>query len=184
MDDSQIIELYFARDEQAIHATDEKYGKVCLRMAKKLLTSKEDAEECVNDTYLTAWNQIPPTRPRILPAFLCKIVRNLSLKRLEQNSARKRLPGVLISFDELSHILPDRRIDSDMREEQLGWIISEFLRTEKQESRNVFLRKYWFFDSVSEIALRYGFSETKVKSMLLRTRNRLRDYLKKEGIHV
>lgn len=111
MDDSQIIELYFARDEQAIHATDEKYGKVCLRTANHLLASTQDAEECVNDTYLIAWNQIPPTRPRILPAFLCKIVRNLSLKRLEQNSALKRSPEILISFDELSYVLPDHRID-------------------------------------------------------------------------
>lgn len=184
MDDSQIIELYFAREEQAIRATDEKYGKVCLHTANNLLPNREDAEECVNDTYLTAWNQIPPTRPRILPAFLCKIVRNLSLKRLEQNNALKRSPEMLISFDDLSCVLPDHRIDSEMQEEQLGWIISEFLRTEKQDARNVFLRKYWFFDSISEISRMYGYSETKVKSMLLRTRTRLRDYLKKEGIYV
>ena len=184
MDDNQIIELFFARDEQAIQATDGKYGKVCLHTANNLLSSREDAEECVNDTYLTAWNQIPPIRPRILPAFLCKIVRNLSLKRLEQNNALKRSPEILISFDELSYVLPDHRIDSEMQEEQLGWIISEFLKTEKQESRNVFLRKYWFFDSISEISQMYGYSETKVKSMLMRTRNRLRYYLKKEGIYV
>ncbi len=184
MDDSQIIELYFAREEQAIRATDEKYGKVCLHTANNLLPSREDAEECVNDTYLTTWNQIPPTKPRILPAFLCKIVRNLSLKRLEQNNALKRSPEMLVSFDDLSYVLPDHRIDSEMQEEQLGWIISEFLRTEKQDARNVFLRKYWFFDSISEISRMYGYSETKVKSMLLRTRTRLRDYLKKEGIYV
>lgn len=184
MEDREIIDLYFARDEQAIGQTETKYGRICMSIAGNILHSREDSEECVNDTYLTAWNQIPPTRPRILPAFLCKITRNLSLKRLEQNNALKRSPEILISFDELSYVLPDHRIDSEMQEEQLGWIISEFLRTEKREARNVFLRKYWFFDSIGEITQLYGYSETKVKSMLMRTRNRLRDYLKKEGIDV
>lgn len=184
MEDREIIDLYFARDEQAIAQTETKYGRICMSIAGNTLHSREDSEECVNDTYLTAWNLIPPERPRKFPAYLAKIVRNLSLKYLERSQARKRSPEPTLSFEELSFILPDERISDIMEEQQLGWIISDFLRTEKEEARRVFLRKYWFFDSISEIAQRYGYSENKVKSMLLRTRNRMREYLRKEGFDV
>ena len=144
MEDSRIIELYFARDEQAI---------------------KETA-----------------VRPHNFTAFLCKITRNLSLKKLESANAMKRVSNAVISLHELEDILPDHRIAPGIGDEEIGRLISDFLRQEKAEARNVFLRKYWFFDSISDIAARYSFSENKVKSMLFHTRRRLRNYLTKGGI--
>ena len=184
MDDLQIIELYFARDEQAIKETDRKYGKTCLRVAYNLLSNNEDSEECVNDTYLTVWNKIPPTRPNNFIAFICKITRNLSLKRLEVSNAMKRSAGTIISMSELEKALPDQCIAPDVEDEELGKLISAFLWSEKALDRNVFLRKYWFFDSISDIAERYSMNENSVKSMLFRSRNRLREFLRKEGIDV
>ena len=184
MDDLQIIELYFARDEHAIKETDRKYGKMCFRVAKNLLFNNEDSEECVNDTYLTVWNKIPPTRPNNFLAFICKITRNLSLKRLEVSNAMKRSAGTIISMSELEKALPDQCIAPDVEDEELGKLISAFLWSEKALDRNVFLRKYWFFDSISDIAERYSMNENSVKSMLFRSRNRLREFLKKEGIEV
>ena len=184
MDDLQIIELYFARDEQAIKETDRKYGKMCFRVAKNLLFNNEDSEECVNDTYLTVWNKIPPTRPNNFTAFICKITRNLSLKRLEISNAMKRSADAIISLSEIETTLPDYNIAQGVEDEELGKLISKFLWSEKELDRNVFLRKYWFFDSISDIAERYSMNENSVKSMLFRSRNRLRDFLRKEGIEV
>lgn len=184
MDDLQIIELYFARDEHAIKETDSKYGKLCFRVAKNILFDDEDSKECVNDTFLTVWNKIPPTRPNNFKAFICKITRNLSLKKLEFSNAGKRSANAVISLSEIEEILPDNRIAPGVEEEELGKVISAFLWSEIEDARNVFLRKYWFFDSISDIAKRYSFSESKVKSMLFHTRNRLREFLKKEGIEI
>lgn len=184
MDDFQIIELYFARDEQAIKATDEKYGKLCQSIAFNILSSREDSEECVNDTYLAVWNKIPPTRPNCFKAFICKITRNLSLKKLEAANAIKRTSVAILSLDEMEEIIPDSVISPEIGEEELGKLISAFLWNQKEDVRNVFIRKYWFFDSIGEIAKLYSFSENKVKSMLYHTRNKLRDYLKKEGFEL
>lgn len=181
MEDAQIIALYFARDEQAIQETHTKYGKLCYRIAHNLLYSVEDTEECVNDTYLSTWNAIPPQNPIHFMAFLSKITRNLALKRLDYNLAQKRNPELTASFDELESVLSDDRVSDNLTAEELGNAISRFLRTEPADRRNVFLRKYWFFDSVHTISQQYGFSESKVKSMLHRTRKRLQVYLKKEG---
>ena len=168
MDDLTIIELYFDRSEQAIDETDKKYGKLCRSLAGSILSSDEDAEECVSDAYLSVWNTIPPTRPNNFTAFLCKIVRNLSLKRLDYNTAQKRNGNVTVPLAEL---------------EELGKLLSRFLRQEKADARNAFIRRYYFFDTIADIAERYSFSESKVKSMLYHTRNRLRAFLKKEGIY-
>lgn len=184
MDDSQIINLFFARDEQAIKETERKYGKLCLRVAKNILSASEDSEECVNDAYLTVWNKIPPTRPNNFTAFICKITRNLSLKRLERSSALKRSADAIVSLTEIEEILPDNRVAPNVDGEELGNLISAFLRKEKELNRNIFLRRYWFFDSVGDIAKRYSLTESNVKSILFRTRNKLRDFLKKEGIEV
>lgn len=184
MDDAQLIEMFFARDEHAIKETDKKYGKLCFRVADNLLRNKEDAEECVNDTYLVAWNKIPPTRPNNFTAFICKITRNLSLKKLESANAKKRSPDAIISLSEIESLLPDNSFATDMTDEEVGKLISVFLRGEKELNRNVFLRKYWFFDSISQIAEMYSLSENNVKSMLFRTRNRLREFLKKEGFEL
>ena len=184
MDDLMIIELYFARDEQAIKETDIKYGRLCFTVAINILGNDEDSEECVNDTYLSVWNKIPPTRPNNFMAFICKITRKLSIKRLDYNKARKRTPESFVSFTELEDVLPDNSIIPEIENAEIGKLISEFLKHEKPESRAVFIRKYWFFDSVSDIAARYSFTESKVKNMLYHSRNKLREYLKKEGIEV
>lgn len=184
MDDLMIIELYFARDDQAIKETDIKYGKLCFSIANNILFNDEDSEECVNDTYLSVWNKIPPTRPNNFRAFICKIVRNLSMKKLEFNHALKRTQNVTVSYTELEEILPDTHTAPEWEYESLGKIISDFLRHEKEDARNVFIRKYYFFDSISDIAERYSFTESKVKNMLYHSRNKLRECLKKEGIEV
>lgn len=184
MDDLMIIELYFARNEQAIKETDIKYGKLCFSVANNILSNYEDSKECVNDTYLSVWNTIPPTRPNNFMAFICKIVRNLSMKRLDFNLALKRTRNITVSFSELEEILPDTHVAPEREYENLGKIISAFLRQEKEDACNVFIRRYYFFDSISDIAERYSFTESKVKNILYHSRKRLRKFLKKEGIEV
>lgn len=184
MDDLQIIELYFERDETAIKETANKYGGLCFSVANNILSSREDSEECVNDTYLTVWDKIPPTRPNNFIAFICRIVRNLSLKKLEFIQAMKRAPDMVMSLSELEEVLPDNRINPNVGDEEIGKLINKFLRGEKETVRNVFIRKYWCFDSIEDIAKRYSFSESKVKSMLYHTRNKLRKHLEREGIKV
>lgn len=184
MEDQQIIDLYFDRNEQAITETNVKYGKLCHSIAYNILSNREDSEECVNDTYIGVWNAIPPTRPDNFMAFVCRIARNLSLKRLEFLKREKRSADVILSLDELSAVLPDERYAPDVSDEDVGRLISQFLRTQKEDVRNVFIRKYYFFDSVKEIAERYSFTESKVKNMLFYTRNKLKDYLIKEGVEI
>ena len=184
MDDLKIIELYFERDEQAIKETDAKYGKLCQRIAYNILNNLQDSEECVNDTFVGVWNAIPPARPNNLMSFVCKITRNLSLKRLEFMKREKRSADVLLSLDELEAVLSDDRYAPDVSDEEVGKLISKFLRTQKEDVRNVFIRKYYFFDSIGDIAERYGFTASKVKNMLFYTRNKLKDYLIKEGVEI
>lgn len=184
MDDLKIIELYFARDERAIKETDAKYGRLCHSIAYNILNNHEDSEECVNDTYAGVWNAIPPTRPNNLMSFVCKIARNLSLKRLEFMNREKRSGAVLASMEELETVLPDNRFAPDVSDEDVSKLISKFLRNQKDDVRNVFIRKYYFFDSVEEIAERYSFTESKVKNMLFHTRSKLKDFLIKEGVEI
>lgn len=184
MDDLKIIELYFQRDEQAIIETDYKYGKLCHSIAYNILNNHEDSEECVNETYVGVWNAIPPTRPNNLMAFVCKIARNLSLKRLEFLRREKRSSAVTLSLEELEEVLSDDRFAPDVSDEDLGKLISKFLYNQKEDFRNVFIRKYYFFDSIKEIAERYSFSESKVKNMLFHTRKKLREYLIREGVAI
>ena len=181
MDDNAIIELYFARDEQALRETSDKYGALCLSVANNILGCREDAEETVNDAYLAAWNSIPPARPNSLRAFVCGIARNAALKRLEYNTAKKRSPSALLSFSELEEILTDGADISDISAEELGGLIERFLKTQSADARCVFVRRYWFFDSIAEIAKKYSFGESKVKTLLSRTRKKLKTYLNKEG---
>ena len=184
MIDLSIIELYFARDEEAIKQTDIKYGKLCHSVAYNILNNNEDSEECVNDTYIGVWNAIPPARPNNFTAFVCKITRNLSLKRLEAMSRQKRSQAILVSLDELAEVLSDESIADGVSDEDIGKLISDFLRNEKSEIRDVFIRKYYFFDSIGDIARRYDFTESKVKNMLHHTRTKLKDFLIKEGIEI
>lgn len=182
MDETQIIELYFLRDEQAIEETKRNYGRICIKLAYNILNNFEDSEECVNDTYLAVWEAIPPAYPQDFTAFICKITRNLALKRLAYNNASKRSHISTVSFSEIEAIIADNKAICEITSRELGYILNKFLENEKKDARSVFLRRYWFFDSVSDIAKMYGFSENKVKSMLFRTRNKLRIFLRKEGI--
>lgn len=179
MQDLQIINALCERDENALGEISEKFGKLCMQVAYNVLGNREEAEECVNDTYLNVWESIPPARPDNLRAFICKITRNISLNRLKYNSAQKRSPGSLISLSDL-----DEKIGVTPDYEELGDILDRFLRTEKPESRIIFMRRYWFMDSIEEIAMMYNYSESKVKSLLYRTRGRLEKFLKKEGIDI
>ena len=178
--DSRIVELYWSRDELAIDETDFKYKAYLLTVAYNIVHDTQDCEECLNDAYMGAWNAIPPARPQSLGAFLSRIARNLALKRLEARTRQKR-SGRTVSFEEMEEILGEEEAEQ-VSPEELGRHISEFLRREKEEARRVFLRKYYFLDSVSEIARQFSFSESKVKSMLYHTRQRLRAYLIKKGI--
>ena len=182
MEDSKIVQLYWQRDEQAVRETQAAYGRLCYGIAYNILNSHEDAEECVNDAYVAVWNAIPPAKPDCFMAFLCKIVRNCSLKRLAYLTRQKRSAALTESFEELAEVLSQERVATDEDEKEIGKLISCFLRTQKQEVRLVFVRKYFFFDSIEAIAKRCSFSESKVKNMLFRSRKRLREYLKKEGV--
>ena len=182
MEDAQIIRLYQERDPEAIEQTKQKYGGLCSTIARRLLYSPEDEEECVNDTYLALWNSIPPAVPAPLSAFAAKITRNLALKRLEHLSAAKRNTEVILSFEELSECLcaKDDLVQA-MDEQVLRQAIVAFLETRDKESRCLFLRRYFFFDSIKEISTRYGMTQSKVKSRLMRTRDQLKTYLIQEG---
>ena len=182
MEDSMIVALFFARDEQAIRRVQEKYGKLCLTLAGRVLGNEQDAEECVNDTYVQLWESIPPTRPQSLKAFTCAITRNLALKRLAYLHADKRAARMTLLLGEDEATVPQEQAALPLPDAvALSDSISAFLRAESPVSRDVFLRRYYFFDSIEEIAQRHGFSRTKVKSMLHRTKGRLLTHLKQEG---
>jgi RNA polymerase sigma-70 factor (ECF subfamily) len=183
MDDQQIVDLYWQRDEKAIDQTQKKYGKYCHTIAYAILHSHEDAEECVNDTYLRAWGAIPPAKPGRLSTFLGKITRNLSLDRYEKNTAQKRSGPVELVLDELSECIPDADSALDPIDMiALGDAINAFLGGLPQKTRQIFLRRYWYMSPVKEIARDMGMSEGTVKVSLMRTRESFKAYLEKEGI--
>lgn len=184
LEDSAITELFYNRDENAIAHAERKYKKLCMRIAVNILTNEEDSEECVNDTLLGVWNSIPPAKPDNLRAFICRIARNTALNRLRFNNAEKRSSDRTVSLSELEEIIPDEKIRPDISDDEIGRLISLFLEGQKPQSRKVFVRKYWFFDSVEDIAKQYSFSESKVKNILYRMRNKLREYLEKEGVEI
>ncbi len=184
MEDSQIINLYFARNEQAIKETDTKYGGYCYSIAYNILTNQEDAQECVSDTYLSAWNAIPPRRPPVLAAFLGKITRHISIDRWRKYRAFKRGEGQIeIALDELSECVSGAQSaeDAAIRKEILA-AVNRFLGEMNDMERSIFLCRYWYLDSVEDIAEKSSFSVSKVKSMLLRIRKRLNASLEKEGL--
>ena len=184
MDDKEIIDLYWERSELAISETDLKYGRVCNRVAYRVLSNVEDSEECVNDTYLKAWSVIPPTRPVKLMAFLVKITRNLALNRYEKSTAEKRGGGeVNLVLDELSECIPDpNSVENQIDNRLLVDKLNEFLEGLQPDARRIFLRRYWEVCSIREIAELYSISESKVKVSLFRTRGKLRSFLEQEGI--
>jgi RNA polymerase sigma-70 factor (ECF subfamily) len=186
VEDSLILDLYFARSESAISETAAKYGKYCHTVAMNILRNNEDAEECVSDTYLKTWDAIPPQRPTIFSAFLGKITRNLSLNRYREQRAQKRGGGEIpLLLDELEECLPSaRNVETEAEGNAVVQAINAFLDSLTAADRVVFIRRYWYADSIAAIAARYQMSESKAKSMLFRTRNKLRAYLEKEGITI
>ena len=186
MDDSKIVQLYWDRNEQAIPATAERYGSYCISIAKNILGNKEDAEECVNDTYMSAWNSMPPHRPSLLSAFLGKIVRNLSFNRYKHNTADKRggseLPMVL---DELSELVSGKEdVEQEICRKELVQSIDIFLNNLSPEKRSIFVSRYWHTDSISEIAVRHGMKDGAVSMTLNRLRLKLHNHLLERGFEI
>lgn len=185
MHDDDIVKLFWARSETAISELSSKFGHYCYTIAYNVLSNYQDAEECVNDTYLTTWTIIPPNQPNNLSAFIGRIIRNIALDKYDYNIAKKRngtFDALLSELDECISSPAD--VEKQCSEGEIAACISAFLRKLDYENRNVFLRRYWYSDSVSNIAGRFEMSESKVKSMLFRTRNKLRFFLEKEGIEL
>ena len=182
MDDADILELFFMRSENAIQETKFKYGKLILDIAMRILNSVPDAEECENDTYLGVWEAIPPKRPSNFMAFLAKTARNLALKRYHFVNAAKRSPRAAVSLSELEECISDGNGDFPS-DGDLASAINDFLASLNDESRKVFMLRYWYFASISEICDRCGISKSKAESMLFRTRKKLKKHLKERGLY-
>lgn len=186
MDDAKIIQLYWERNEEAIPATAEKYGSYCAAIAGNILGNCEDAEECVNDTYWNAWNAMPPHKPRVLSAFLGKLTRNLSLNRYRYNTAGKRLGSQTAAvLDEISEFVSDTEsVEQNLDRRELIRAIDAFLGELPAEKRRIFVRRYWYFDTISEIASRFGRTENNVSVILNRIRLKLHNYLLERGFEL
>lgn len=182
MEDGQIIELFFARDQQAITEVDTKYGGVCRKLSYQILNDPLDAEECVNDAYLGAWNAIPPARPNPLLTFLCRIVRNLSIKRYHANTAVKRNSCYDVALSEVAREVTASTVEEEVEAKALARLIETFLDSLSVENRVIFMRRYWFSDSYEAIAQRVGLTEKNVSVRLTRLRRRLKVYLAGEGV--
>ena len=186
MEDKEIIGLYLDRNEQAITATSEKYGTYCKSISVNILKNDEDAEECVNDTYMKTWNAIPPQIPVIFSLFLGKIVRNISFNKYRHNNSQKRggseMPLIL---DELGEIVSGKEsVEDEIDKKELLRAINGFLNSISEHKRGIFIRRYWYSDKVSDIAKRYGKSENSVSVELNRVRKNLREYLLKRGFEL
>ena len=184
MEDSQIIALFWAREEEAIAQTHAAYGRKLFWLSERILSSRQDAEESVNDTYLKVWNLIPPQKPRFFYAFLASICRHLSFHRLDWNQAAKRKAQVVTLTEEMELCIPDPSREREMEAREIGQALTAFLETLPQETRLIFLRRYWHLDTIAQIAARYGLTESKVKMQLSRTRGKLRTFLEQEEIAV
>ena len=185
MEDAHIIGLYWARDEGAIPASDEKYGGLCRALSRNILGSSEDAEECVNDTWHRAWNAMPPQKPQCLRAFFAAITRNLSLNRWHSGRAEKRGGGLGPLLSELEDCLPDRRSpDEELEAGETAALISAFLRRQSEADRALFVRRYFPLEPLDSLARQFGMSMGQVKSKLHRMRGRLRLELEREGVTV
>ena len=184
MEDHAIIELYWERSEDAISKTAAKYGGYCYTIAYNILSNNEDAEESVNDTWLAAWNTMPPRRPKLLAAFLGKMTRYISLDRWKNRTARKRGGGeVPLVLEELEECISgEDSVEKEYLQKEFAKSLNQFVENLPDVERKVFLCRYWYMDSIETIAERFGFSESKVASMLHRTRGKLRKMLEQEGI--
>lgn len=182
MDDRQIIALFYERSEQAIAELSKKYGDLCFKIAINILNDAQDAEECVNDAYLGVWNSIPPQNPDPLRAYLCRIVRNLALKKLRASTALKRGGQFEISLSELENSIPDNSFDEQLSAKELTAQLNAFLSTLHRDDRVLFLKRYWFSEPLSEIAKAFGITEHNASVRLGRIRKKLHQYLKEVSL--
>lgn len=180
MKDEEIMSLLWERNEAAVQSMQEKYDAYCYVIAKNILKNSEDAVECVNDAYHALWQSIPPKRPDNFKAFLAGTVRNISLNRYEHNTAKRRNGEFDVLLSELTDCAACVNVEDEVQGNEVARAVSDFLHREKEDERNVFIRRYWYGDSVKNIAKRFLISESKVKSMLFRTRNKLKIYLQQE----
>ena len=184
MDDRQIIEGFFCRDENAITELAQKYGGYCFAIANNILEQDEDAEECVNDTYLGVWNAIPPQRPKSLLAFVCRIARNISINRFTRDPSRKN-GAYSVCFDELQECIPSNEtVEARYDADELSRLIDEFLDTLDRRNRMLFVRRYYYMDQFADIASAAGMKEGAVRTRLSRLRGKLKDFLESRGVDV
>ena len=185
MDDEKILDLFFERSEDAIEAAGQKYGALATKIAMNILGDRSDAEECVNDTYLALWNTIPPARPGHLTSYLCKIVRNLSLKKYQYNTAQKRNSVYDVALEEVAEFLPAQStVEQEIEAGELTEMLESFMDSLSQENRVIFMRRYWFSDPYEDIADRVGLTVKNVSVRLVRMRRSLREYLAERGVTV
>ena len=184
MEDEKIIDLFNLRSEDAINQLGEKYGALCMSIARNNLRNESDAQECVNDAYLGAWESIPPQKPDPLSAYICKIVRNISTARYHRNTAQKRNSHYDAAIDELADCIPYVNRDNSISAKELTKALDAFLTTLSKENRVIFLRRYWFGDSVEAIARRMKSGKNSISVRLHRVREKLRSYLEKEGFEI
>ena len=185
MEDSQIIKLFFERSDKAITELSKKYGPICFRIANNILKNTRDAEECVNDTYLGLWNSIPPQNPDPLMSYVCKTARNTALKKYNFNTAIKRNSIYDVSLDELEYCVGGiTYIEDECEINELTSSIEAFLECLDAESRVIFVRRYWLFDSITDIAKILSTNEHNITSRLYRIRQKLKKHLKKEGYEI
>lgn len=184
MDDKQIIELLFVRDERALQFIDKKYGNLILHIAGKILDNSEDLEECKNDTFFAVWSSIPPNNPEFFKAYICKITRNIAIKKSRIHNAKKRSNFSQVAFDELGDcvaggISPQENIES----KELAKYLNEFLAEVNEENRMIFIRRYFFGDSIEELSARFSMRENTVSSKLSRLRKSLKSYLEEQEVY-
>ncbi|MCQ2537567.1 MAG: sigma-70 family RNA polymerase sigma factor [Lachnospiraceae bacterium] len=186
MEDAKIVQLYLDRNEAAITESKIKYDKYLMKISYNILFNNEDAEESVNDTYLSAWNSIPPHKPEVLSTFLGKIARGHAIDIYRRHHAEKRIPSEYCSsLDELEECVPGTStVEDNLEAKRLGEVINEFLKTQKEDARNLFIGRYFYSDSLKEVAEYNGMTEAKAKMILFRTRQKLKEYLEKEGFNV
>lgn len=185
MEDFEIINLYLKRNEEAIVKSSEKYGSFCKYIAKNILSLIEDVEECVNDTFFTAWNKIPPIIPESLKAFLGKLTRDAAISRYRQNHAKKRYSGMDVMLSELEECLPSTdTVEAHLEREELAAVINRFLDSLSADDRVLFVKRYWYGVSVKELALNYGCTQNNMAQKMFMLRKNLKNALEKEGIEI
>ena len=185
VEDNEIIELYLNRNERAISESDAKYGLLLKYIANNVLSDEEDSAECVNDTFLTAWNKIPPTIPECLKAFLGRITRDIAITRYRANHAKKRYAGAEVMLDELEECIPDvKTVEDEIEEKELSRILNDWLKRLSAEDRAVFIRRYWYGESVQELALKCGTNQNNMAQKMFSLRKKLKAELESKEVYI